>query len=125
MSKFVSIVCGGRENSENRYWVEFFRKTRTNLVIAGGARGADTVAVFEAKRAGIEVMVIKADWERFGKSAGFKRNVAMAEYAKSVVDEFGGAVQVVGVRGGVGTKHMLETGRKFGFKVCCIDGSEG
>ncbi len=109
MSKFVSIVCGGRENSENRYWVEFFKNTRTNLVIAGGARGADTVAVFEAKRAGIEVMVIKADWERFGKS---------------VVDEFGGAVQVVGVRGGVGTKHMLETGRKFGFKVCCIDGGE-
>lgn len=123
--KMITIVSGGRENSENRYWVEFFKNTRTNLVIAGGARGADTVAVFEAQRAGIEVMVIRADWETFGKSAGFKRNVAMAECAKSLVSEHGGAVQVVAVAGGTGTAHMMETGRKFGFKVCRIDGSEG
>jgi hypothetical protein len=123
--KLITIVCGGRDSKDSWSWREFFHRTQTNLVIAGGARGADTIAVFEADHAGIEIKVIKADWERFGKSAGFKRNVAMAEYAKSVVEEFGGAVQVVGVRGGVGTKHMMETGKAFGFKVCYIDGSEG
>jgi len=120
--KMITIVCGGRDNDENEFWRRFFSKTQSNLVIAGGARGADTIAVFEAERAGIEVIVIKAEWDRLGKNAGFQRNFEMADYAKSVISEFGGAVQVVAVRGGKGTNHMLMVGRDYGFKIHMLSG---
>jgi hypothetical protein len=120
--KMITIVCGGRDNKETEVWKKFFTKTKTNLVIAGGACGADRIAMFEADSAGIELKVIKAEWDRLGKGAGFQRNFDMADYAKSVIKEFGGAVQVVAVRGGKGTNHMLMVGRDYGFKVHMLSG---
>lgn len=44
------------------------------IVISGGASGADYIAHLEADRLHIPVVVYKAEWARFGKSAGAKRN---------------------------------------------------
>lgn len=120
--KMITIVCGGRDNVSTEPWEKFFKSTRTNHVIAGGARGADVIAGAYAIAAGIETTVIKPDWDAHGIYAGFERNVKMAKFAKSLVEEHGGAVQVVAVAGGKGTAHMLKIGRQYGFKVCCIDG---
>lgn len=47
------------------------------VVVTGGARGLDAIAELEASRAGLEVEVYEADWDRFGRSAGFRRNEDM------------------------------------------------
>ena len=43
-------------------------------IISGGAKGADTIAEEYAKRHNIEIQIFKPDWEKYGKSAGFRRN---------------------------------------------------
>lgn len=50
-------------------------------IVSGGARGADTLAEKYAKNRGYPLIVKLADWDRFGKSAGYRRNEEMAEIA--------------------------------------------
>lgn len=47
------------------------------VIVEGGARGADELAGQYAKNRGYELVVMKADWDKFGKSAGYRRNEAM------------------------------------------------
>ena len=44
-------------------------------IVSGGARGADELGERYAEKYGIEKLIFKADWKRFGKRAGFIRNV--------------------------------------------------
>jgi hypothetical protein len=41
-----------------------------DLLIAGGCRGADTLAVWAARQCSIRYIEYPAEWERFGKNAG-------------------------------------------------------
>lgn len=51
-----------------------------NIIIReGSARGADTLAIRFAKENNFELQDYKADWNRFGRGAGFKRNIEMIE----------------------------------------------
>lgn len=48
-------------------------------VVHGGARGADTIAGLLADRMGFQVEVHPADWDRYGRSAGHRRNAEMVK----------------------------------------------
>lgn len=48
--------------------------TTIDLVVSGGAEGADTLGELWADRHGIKTKIIKPDWKRHGKQAGFVRN---------------------------------------------------
>lgn len=43
-------------------------------VVSGGARGLDQLAESMARAAGKRVRSIKADWAKYGRSAGHRRN---------------------------------------------------
>ena len=73
------------------------------------ARGADRLGERYAKEHGYKVIYMPADWDLYGKSAGFKRNVQMAEYADALVAFWDGV--------SFGTKHMIETAQKMGLDV--------
>lgn len=49
-------------------------------IVSGGARGADALAERYARERGYASEVFQADWNTFGKSAGYKRNVQMHRY---------------------------------------------
>lgn len=49
-------------------------------VVSGCARGADIGGERWAEKNGIAVRRFPADWEKHGKSAGFRRNTEMARY---------------------------------------------
>ena len=49
-------------------------------IVSGGAKGADILAEQYAKEKGYESLVFPADWNRFDKSAGYKRNRQMHEF---------------------------------------------
>lgn len=75
----LALFCGSRDWSER----EVIRRDLESLppgsvVIEGGARGADRIAREEAEALGIHVATVRALWERYGRSAGYRRNEAMA-----------------------------------------------
>jgi hypothetical protein len=72
---------------------------RITEVVSGGARGADTLGEQYARKNGIPIRRFVAYWDVFGKSAGPKRNIEMADYADSLIAFWDGTSK--------GTKHMI------------------
>lgn len=68
-------------------------------VISGTARGADQLGERYAQEKGYDLIRIPADWHKFGKSAGYKRNYQMAEMADAVAIFWDGQSK--------GSKHMF------------------
>ena len=69
-------------------------------IISGGARGVDKLGETWAKKHGIKVLKFPANWERDGKSAGYKRNLEMAKVGDILVAFWDGKSK--------GTQHMFE-----------------
>lgn len=55
--------------------------TGVTEVVSGGARGADQLGELVAQERNIPVKIFPAEWDRYGKSAGYRRNEVMARYA--------------------------------------------
>lgn len=49
-------------------------------IVSGGARGADAFAERWAKENNIPIKIFKANWDTYGKSAGFIHNASMHDY---------------------------------------------
>lgn len=50
------------------------------LIVSGGAKGADSLAERYAKEMHFPLIVFPAEWDKYGKSAGYKRNELMHQY---------------------------------------------
>jgi hypothetical protein len=78
-------------------------------LIHGAARGADMLAAGWGFKNNIPCMAYPANWERYGKSAGPRRNIQMLVEGKPDM--------VIAFPGGRGTKHMVEIAKKAKIKV--------
>jgi hypothetical protein len=78
------------------------------LVISGMARGVDTLALRYAREHGIPVEEHPANWSRWGKSAGYRRNLEMAKVAEALI-----AITT----GSPGTAHMIEIAESLGLQT--------
>lgn len=71
-------IVGGRDFSDYNLMKERLAEVANEYqvvcVVSGGARGADSLGERWAKENGISTMIFPADWDRYGKSAGFRRN---------------------------------------------------
>lgn len=105
------IIAGGRTYVFTKNDIKALNKLLIQLpiteVVCGCAKGADTEGENWAKKHSIPVKQFPANWDRYGKSAGFKRNTQMAEYAEAVVL----------FAGGPGTKHMFNIATEKSLKV--------
>lgn len=105
------IIAGGREFTDYNRLVETM--SRLNLpvstVISGKARGADTLGERWAKENGIKLEIYPAQWDKYGKRAGYIRNEQMAEVADAVVAFWDGKSR--------GTQHMINYAKTKGLKV--------
>ena len=54
-------------------------------VVSGRAAGVDTLGEVWAESRGIPIIKKPADWKRFGKAAGFRRNAEMGNEADAAV----------------------------------------
>ena len=79
-------------------------------VVAGGARGPDDWAHNWAVLNGVPATVVKPDWNRYGRSAGMRRNEAMLDLKPDKVLAFWDGRSR-------GTKHMIEIARRAGVPV--------
>jgi len=78
-------------------------------IVCGMAQGADKLGGMFATEKGYPIKEFPADWDRYGKSAGYKRNVQMAEYADALIAFWDGK--------SAGTKHMIDIVHQYGIKV--------
>jgi hypothetical protein len=107
------LVCGGREYvdrdavyaSLDRLHSEY----KFTTLIAGGARGADTLAAQWAEDRGVPSQVYMADWQGHGRKAGPIRNQRMLDDGRPDL--------VIAFPGGKGTAGMMALSRQAGIKV--------
>lgn len=77
-------------------------------VVSGKAPGVGRLGEKWAKKHGIPIKEFPADWERFGRGAGFRRNQEMADYADALI---------VVTAGTKGTGDMIERARERKLKI--------
>src|SRR5690606_6713656 len=112
------LVCGGRDFNNKKYLFNKLNNINNNLgpfevVIHGAARGADSLAKAWAEHVGIKHVPFPADWDRFGKAAGFLRNQKMIDEANPEL--------VIAFPGGTGTADMIARARKHNIQVIEIE----
>lgn len=98
------IIAGGRDfnnYSVFREIVSKFLKPTEDMIVSGAARGADTLAIMYANQYGITLQKFPAQWDLYGKSAGFIRNAEMANYGDALIAFWDGKSK--------GTAHMIQS----------------
>jgi hypothetical protein len=116
MKEFVLIVAGSRtitdwpfvENQINIFLDESFTDEYNTLTIVSGcAKGVDKLGEMYARCYDDGLQYCPADWDKFGKRAGFIRNHKMAQIASHCL--------VICENGSNGSLHMAETARTAGL----------
>ena len=79
------------------------RKT-IELIVSGGANGADKLSERFAKEFSIPTLIHLPDWNKYGKGAGFIRN-------KLIVDDCDGVVAFI-VNNSKGANHTVNIAKK-------------
>ncbi|GEK52369.1 DUF4326 domain-containing protein [Vreelandella venusta] len=100
------IVAGGRDfNDYERLSAVIFdfadkHPNRAITVVSGMARGADKLAWEFCRRENVKCIEMPADWDQYGKRAGYIRNEAMADISHALIAFWDGKSR--------GTKHMID-----------------
>jgi predicted Rossmann-fold nucleotide-binding protein len=107
------LVCGGRNYTDKGRIYAVLDKLHESegidLIIQGGAKGADRVANDWAAAYGVQREQYNADWEALGSFAGPARNKWMLEQGQPDL--------VIAFPGGRGTADMVRKARKAGVEV--------
>ncbi len=79
----------------------------STVVVSGGCWGVDRAAVAAAASAGLASEEMPAEWQRFGRSAGFRRNAALVASVDGLIAFWDGRSQ--------GTAHSIALARSRGI----------
>ncbi len=106
------IICGGRTFTNTTIAYPFLDKihaeTPITHVIEGGAKGGDLIGRNWAHSRKIDYTTVNAEWDKYGRSAGPKRNIKMADMKPDTI---------IALPGGTGTAHMIKTGQSRGIRI--------
>jgi len=111
------IIAGGRDFLDlDKAKSEFFKyveerglKISDVTIVSGKARGADTCGANIALEYKINLIQKPADWDTWGKSAGYRRNTEMADISHGLLAFWDGKSK--------GTKHMIDIATKANLIV--------
>ena len=82
-----------------------FEGEHTFIFLSGSCKGADALGERYAKEQGYKTELYPADWARYGKGAGPKRNEEMAKNCDAVICFWDGQSR--------GTKSMIELAQTY------------
>lgn len=112
---FKVIIAGGRDFYDyellqrkcdkylwNKLWLD-----EKIIIISGHAKGADTLGEKYANERGLILDIKPAEWDKYGKSAGYKRNEEMVRVADAAICFWNGKSK--------GTKHTIDLCKKKGI----------
>jgi len=110
------IIAGGRDFT-NTTWsfdkIDTILAGKTDVtIIDGTALGGDRVGREYAKARDFKTEKYPADWNKYGKSAGYIRNKEMAGRAHALIAFWDGKSR--------GTNHMINLAKEKGLKVTII-----
>jgi len=88
-----------------------YKLEQIGCIVSGGAKGADSLGERFAKENGKDTMIFKAEWDKYGKSAGFRRNIDIIEACDECIAFWDGVSH--------GTKHDIDLCKERG-KSCII-----
>lgn len=110
------LVCGGRTYSDRATLFaaldEIHAKTPVDVLIHGGASGADCLAMTWAVARGVWFEEYVAEWNKHGKAAGPIRNQRMLDEGKPDL--------LVSFTGGKGTLDMVTRAKKAGVRHVAV-----
>ena len=109
------LIGGGRnfndyeylEKSVDEFISETFPDEKEITIISGAARGADRLGEAYSLARKYNLERYPADWDKYGKSAGFRRNEDMVKIADAAIMFWDGSSH--------GTKHAIEISREKGI----------
>jgi len=106
-------VVGSRDFNDydlmKRYLDRIHSVEPITCIVSGGAKGADSLSERWAKENNIETKVYIPDWNKHGKSAGYKRNVDIITNSDKVIAFWDNVSK--------GTKHSIDLANKQGKKL--------
>ena len=86
--------------------------TAQTQFISGGAKGIDTLAEQYAEQNRLKKIIIKPEYEKYGKAAPIKRNETMVELADAVLVIWDGKSK--------GTKYTIDYAKKLNKEITVI-----
>ena len=108
------IIAGGRTYTFDARDLEILDALHAQYdfteVVSGAATGADTCGAEWARSRGLRVKEYPAEWGRYGRAAGPKRNKQMIDYI------YPGGVLVI-FPGGSGTRNVTKLAEKDAIRV--------
>ena len=111
------LICGDRHWTDENTIAETLFPYVMNypIIIHGGARGADTMGETIAERFSLRTTSFRAQWNRYGNSAGVIRNREMIKAKPDLVLAFHNDIE-----NSKGTKDMINIAREAGIEVRVI-----
>jgi hypothetical protein len=110
-------VCGSRDFNDQALMNDTLDSLLHAIgqfhIVSGGARGADRCAENFARSRQLSITIIYAQWDKLGKSAGFRRNDEMLRLSDNVIAFWDGESR--------GTGYMIESAKKTGKPYTVID----
>jgi hypothetical protein len=105
------IIAGSRTMLDPKHIESAVKDSQFDIteIVSGTARGADFLGELYGEYYGIPVKRFPADWDMYGKAAGYKRNQQMADYADALILVWDGKSR--------GSGHMLEIAKRKGLKI--------
>lgn len=105
------IIAGSRDITDPQVLLDALQEIdwQISQVVCGMARGADKLGYDWAKANNVPIAEFPADWNRYGKSAGYKRNVEMARNADALLALWDGRSR--------GTSNMIYIAACQGLRV--------
>ena len=101
----MRLLVVGSRNIESFDLSKYINK-EVSLIISGGAKGIDTLAEKYADKHGISKLILRPNYNLYGKSAPLLRNKQMVEICDSVLIVWDGKSN--------GTKYTIEYAKKRG-----------
>ena len=114
--KVKVILAGSREFTNYEVFRHWVIKTLSDwgltdpgqiIIVSGGARGTDRMGERFAHENNIELHRFQAQWDKYGKSAGYIRNKEMAVHGDLLIAFRKGP--------SVGTNHMINIASEMGL----------
>jgi glycerophosphoryl diester phosphodiesterase len=108
------IIAGGRNFDNYDLLSQTCGQLREQIteIVSGKARGADSLGETWGNENNVPIKSFPANWDLYGKRAGYLRNTEMADYADGLIAFWNGESK--------GTKHMIDTANNKGLEVHII-----
>ena len=106
-----TIIAGSRNITDMALLNQVMLKIdwKPTLILCGRAHGVDWLGEQWAKANSIALKYYPAQWDKYGKMAGYLRNIQMAENADALVALWDGKSK--------GTKHMIDIVTEKNLKI--------